>query len=164
MNMTVSSETARELIEELYLMGRAFRGAVMVTEDGEPLPGGMGVLLALESRGRCRQNELAADLCISQSALSRHITDLVSAGFITRRADPGDGRATQVLITTAGSDLLAHVRLARAKSLQSVLADWEETDAQAAGSAIRKLRSSLTKHAQRADRPAHDINTAKDRK
>jgi DNA-binding MarR family transcriptional regulator len=162
--MTVSSETARELIEELYLMGRAFRGAVIVTEDGEPLPGGLGVLMALEARGRCRQNELAAELCISQSALSRHVTDLVTAGYISRQADPGDGRATQVLITAAGSDLLGHARLSRAESLQSVLADWEEADAQAAGSAIRKLRSSLTKHAHRADRPAHETNTAKDRK
>jgi DNA-binding MarR family transcriptional regulator len=162
--MSVSSETARELIEELYLMGRAFRGAVVMTEDGEPLPGGLGVLMALEARGQCRQNELAAELCISQSALSRHVTDLVAAGYIARRADPGDGRATQVLTTPAGCELLAHARRSRAASLQSVLSDWNEADARAAGTAIRKLRGSLTQHAHRADRPAQETNTAKVRK
>jgi DNA-binding MarR family transcriptional regulator len=120
--------------------------------------------MALEARGQCRQNELASDLCISQSALSRHVTDLVNAGFITRNPDPGDGRATQVLTTDAGRELLKRTRAARAESLQSVLADWEDVDAQAAGDAFRKLRGSLTRHAHRADRPAQETTTAKDRK
>ena len=76
--MPVSSGTASELIEELYLMGRAFRGAVVSTDEGPTLPGGLGVLMALEARGQCRQNELASDLCISQSALSRHVAELVA--------------------------------------------------------------------------------------
>ena len=146
-------------------MGRAFRGAVVSTDDGPTLPGGLGVLMALEARGQCRQNELASDLCISQSALSRHVTELVAEGYIARRPDPGDGRATQVLATSAGRELLSRTRAARAATLQDALADWDETDAQAAGSAFRKLRGSLTRHAHRADRPAQETNnTVKDGK
>jgi DNA-binding MarR family transcriptional regulator len=160
----VSSGTASELIEELYLMGRAFRGAVVSTDEGPTLPGGLGVLMALEARGQCRQNELASDLCISQSALSRHVAELVAEGYVARRPDPGDGRATQLLTTSAGRELLGRTRAARAESLQTALDDWDEADAQAAGSAFRKLRGSLTRHAHRADRPAQKTITGKDGK
>ena len=81
--MAVSARTAIELIDELYLMGRAFRGAV--ADESPILPGGLGVLMALEARGQCRQNELASDLCISQSALSRHVTELVAEGYVAMR-------------------------------------------------------------------------------
>lgn len=158
--MAVSTGTASELIDELHLMGRAFRGAV-VSDESSILPGGLGVLMALEARGQCRQNELASDLCISQSALSRHVTELVAEGYVARRPDPGDGRATQLLTTSAGRELLSGTRAARAESLQNALDDWDEADAQAASSAFRKLRASLTRYAHRADRPVQSKITVK---
>lgn len=153
--MSVSPETAQELIEDLHLVGRVLRGALLSPDHSDLHPGGLGVLVALAGRGHCRQNELAADLCISQSALSRHITDLVNAGYAYRRPDPGDGRATQVEVTDEGLALLARTRAATALELQAVLADWTESDARAAHRTIHKLKQSLTKHVHRSAEPEH---------
>lgn len=151
--MSVSPETAQELIEDLHLLGRVMRGALVTPEEGQLHPGGLGVLVALAARGHCRQNELAGDLCISQSALSRHITELVGAGFAGRQPDPGDGRASQVYVTDEGRALLVSTRASVARELQAVLADWSETDARAARDAVQKLKQSLTRHAHRACAP-----------
>ncbi|MBF6220017.1 winged helix-turn-helix transcriptional regulator [Nocardia abscessus] len=153
--MAVSPDTAQSLIKELYLMGRAIRTVLAHPEEGQLLPGGIGVLGTLESKGSCRQVDLAVDLCISPSALSRHVTELVAAGYISRHADPTDGRATLIRVTGEGRDLLHRVRGSRARGLQNVLADWSEDDAEQACVAVQKLRDALTTHAQSITVGAH---------
>ncbi len=141
--MAVSPDTAQRLITELYFMGRAIRAALSHPEEGHLLPGGVGVLGSLEIRGRCRQVDLAADLCISPSTLSRHVAELVGSGDIARHADPSDGRATLIQITEQGRDLLRRVRASRARGLQAALADWSEDEAEQAAVVVQKLRNSL---------------------
>ncbi|MEV5832599.1 MarR family transcriptional regulator [Nocardia sp. NPDC052112] len=141
--MAVSPDTAQSLIKELYFMGRAIRAALSHPEEGQLLPGGVGVLGSLEAKGRCRQVDLAVDLCISPSTLSRHVAELVSAGDIARHADPRDGRATLIEITDQGRDLLRRVRVSRARGLQAALADWSEDEAEQAALVVQKLRNSL---------------------
>jgi DNA-binding MarR family transcriptional regulator len=153
--MAVSPDTAQSLIKELYLMGRAIRTVLAHPEEGHLLPGGIGVLGTLESKGPCRQVDLAVDLCISPSALSRHVTELVGTGYISRHADPTDGRATLIRVTDDGRDLLYRVRASRARGLQNVLADWSEDDAEGACVAVQKLRNALTAHAQSSAVHAH---------
>ncbi|MEV0064241.1 MarR family winged helix-turn-helix transcriptional regulator [Nocardia sp. NPDC050718] len=141
--MAVSPETARGLIRELYYMGRAIRATLAHPDEGDLLPGGVGVLGSLEARGPSRQVDLAADLCISQSTLSRHVAELVSSGNIARHADPLDGRVTLIRITDQGSDLLRRVRESRARGLRTALADWTEVEAEQAIAVVQKLRNSL---------------------
>jgi len=148
--MTVSSHTAQGLLRELYLIGRAIRVTLAQPEEGHLLPGGIGVLVTLENTGPSRQVDLAAQLCITASALSRHVTELVTAGYITRDADPEDGRATLIHVTEQGRDLLQHLRESHAHDLQDVLADWNENDAEQAIAAVHRLRNSLTEHAHRS--------------
>lgn len=148
--MAVSSETAQSLIEELFLMGRAFRSTLAQPEEGQLLPGALGVLVVLETIGPCRQVDLAGEMRISPSALSRHITELVTAGYMSRHADPTDGRATLVEITDNGRELLHRVRISRARSMQKVLADWTDDEADQARAVVHKLRNSLLTHAHRS--------------
>ncbi|MBF6270537.1 MarR family winged helix-turn-helix transcriptional regulator [Nocardia farcinica] len=148
--MPVSTETAQNLIKELYLIGRAIRGALAHPDEGALLPGAIGVLSTLETKGSCRQGDLAVSICISPSALSRHVTDLVAAGYVSRTADPSDGRATLIEVTDAGRALLERIRVSRAEGLQSVLSDWSEEEAEWACTAVRKLRNSLADNAHRS--------------
>lgn len=147
--MTVSSHTAQGLLRELYLIGRAIRVTLARPEEGHLLPGGIGVLVTLENTGPSRQVDLAAQLCITASALSRHVTELAAAGYITRDADPDDGRATLIHVTDQGRDLLQRIRESHATGLQDVLAEWSENDAEQARAAVHRLRTSLTEHAHR---------------
>lgn len=156
--MALSNEAARALIGDLSVVGRLMRGALATEEGGGIHQGGLGILAALAACEPCRQTELASDLCLSQSALSRHITELVNDGYVDRQSDPVDGRATQVSLTPAGRELLHRSRDARARELQKVLAGWSDADADAAGIAVQKLRQSLADHVHRVARPERTSN------
>ena len=136
-------------------MGRLFRATITSPEEGQLMPGSLGVLALLSFRGQCRQNELAADMCISQSALSRQVSELVANGYIVRHADPQDGRASLISLTDEGIALLGRTRQGHARQLAEMLADWSEDDAKAACRTIHKLKEALAHNAHRAGRGEH---------
>ncbi|WP_328396565.1 MarR family winged helix-turn-helix transcriptional regulator [Nocardia sp. NBC_00416] len=141
--MGVSPDTAQGLLDELFLISRALRRNLAQPEEGRLLPGGISVLVNLESAGPCRQVDLAAQIGISASAMSRHITELVADGYVLRNTDPDDGRAIRVEVSSTGHELLGRIRESRIQGLQEVMADWTQDDAERARHILHTLRSQL---------------------
>ncbi len=59
-------------------------------------------LLAVEQLGRPSQNELAEQLCLDKSSLSRTVEGLVQIGLLERTIDKRDHRVYRVLLTEQG--------------------------------------------------------------
>ncbi len=76
--------------------------------EGLPDLGWYDLLWALyRSPGRrLRVNELAREVVLSPTAMSRFVDRAEAAGYVRREADPDDRRALQVVITDPGIDLL----------------------------------------------------------
>src|SRR5215216_1974568 len=55
---------------------------------------------------RLRVNELAREVVLSPTAMSRFVDRVEKAGCVRREPDPADRRALQIVITEAGVDLL----------------------------------------------------------
>src|SRR5689334_1876264 len=55
---------------------------------------------------RLRVNELAREVVLSPTAMSRFVDRVEAAGHVRREADPADRRALQVAITDPGVELL----------------------------------------------------------
>jgi DNA-binding MarR family transcriptional regulator len=55
---------------------------------------------------RLRVNELAREVVLSPTAMSRFVDRVEAAGHVRREPDPGDRRALQVAITDSGIELL----------------------------------------------------------
>jgi DNA-binding MarR family transcriptional regulator len=55
---------------------------------------------------RLRVNELAREVVLSRTAMSRFVDRAERAGTVQREPDPDDRRAQQVVLTDAGRDLL----------------------------------------------------------
>lgn len=147
--MAVRTTTAESLVEEVFLFGRALRRAVTTDDEGSPLPQALtGVLAILATEGDCRQTDLANRLCVSQSALSRQIADLVDLGYIDRTPDPDDKRASRVCVSAEGQQKLAVIWDHRARRLREMLNDWSETEAITALDSIRKLNNTFNEDAQ----------------
>jgi DNA-binding MarR family transcriptional regulator len=53
-----------------------------------------------------RVNELAREVVLSPTAMSRFVDRAENAGYVRRDPDPADRRALQVSLTDAGGDLL----------------------------------------------------------
>lgn len=154
--MAVATTTAESLVEEVFLFGRALRRAINTDDDNSPLPQALtGVLTVLATEGECRQTDLAHRLCVSQSALSRQIADLVALGYIDREPDPDDKRASRVCVSPLGQQKLSQIWKCRARRLREMLGDWSETDALSALTSIRRLTSTFTEDALAQNDVAH---------
>ncbi|MGA9870441.1 MAG: MarR family transcriptional regulator, partial [Rhodococcus sp. (in: high G+C Gram-positive bacteria)] len=94
--------------------------------------------------------DLAARLCVSQSALSRQIAELVELGYIDRTPDPDDKRASRVQVSAEGQQKLTAIWDRRADRLREMLSDWSETEALGALDSIRKLNETFTEDAHEA--------------
>jgi DNA-binding MarR family transcriptional regulator len=69
--------------------------------------------------GPLRITELCAAERISQPGMTGLVTRMETAGLVTRRPDPTDGRATLVSVTDAGATYLNRLHQARADAIAS---------------------------------------------
>lgn len=67
------------------------------------------VLKALDEDGRMSITELGGILVISKSQMTRLISELSTAGLVSREADPGDRRKSIVALTDKGERSISHV-------------------------------------------------------
>jgi MarR family transcriptional regulator, organic hydroperoxide resistance regulator len=68
-------------------------------------PGHELLLMHLWDTGPQRQSDLAAEFDTDSASMTRTVQRLERAGFVRRRPDPDDGRATLVESTAAGTAL-----------------------------------------------------------
>jgi DNA-binding MarR family transcriptional regulator len=76
--------------------------------EGLPDLGWYDLLWALRRSqgGRLRVNELAREVVLSPTAMSRFVDRAVAAGVVAREPDPDDRRAQLVVLTDEGRELL----------------------------------------------------------
>lgn len=100
-------------------------------------------LLYTISRGPSRVSELADAVHADVSTVSRQVSTLVDLGFVSREADPDDGRAQVLAVTPEGEDLLLALRENRERWLQGLLADWKDDDVRSLTTWLARLRGDL---------------------
>lgn len=86
------------------------------------------VLIKLVKLGPTRVCDLAAEIRLDQSTVSRHLANLVDQGLVERMSDPTDRRAHLMSITDAGTEAARAAIAARVARLERVLADWPDHD------------------------------------
>jgi len=100
-------------------------------------------LAMLDEFGPMRLSELAAKLCVDTSTASRQIQHLERSGMIDRIADPHDGRATLLHMSTEGERALARLRQARHALYEQALASWPDADRRALAELLTRLVDAL---------------------
>jgi DNA-binding MarR family transcriptional regulator len=158
--MAVQADTAQALVDAIFLFGRSLRNAIASAADDPIAPALVAVLVALSARGPCRQNELASALCVSQSALSRQMTELVDAGLVERHPDPDDKRAFRVQVSERGHDALRITKERRSARLRDMLGGWSQDEAAVALTTIERLTDSLTARSESSPLPADQCGRA----
>ncbi|MDG3009587.1 winged helix-turn-helix transcriptional regulator [Rhodococcus sp. D2-41] len=128
----IAPETAEAVIDHLRAIVRSSRANTARRahqSDSGFLPPHLAALLGhvhtLENHRSC---DLAESLRITQSALSRQVTQAISIGYIERVPDPADGRAALLSLTAHGAEALRRHRHEQGEFLRVALADWDEAD------------------------------------
>jgi DNA-binding MarR family transcriptional regulator len=86
------------------------------------------VLRAVAEREPVRTTALAEHVGVDPSTMSRHVTVLDQAGYVSRTADPHDGRAQVVSLTPAGREVMEKARAASHDLITDALASWDDVD------------------------------------
>lgn len=94
-----------------------------------------GVLRALSVRPR-RITELAATESVTQPAITRVVNRLAECGWVTRQADPRDGRAVVVRLTEAGHDAFDRLRAEYRALVHEEMATLDDADVETLARAI----------------------------
>jgi DNA-binding MarR family transcriptional regulator len=111
----LSTLLAHDLRETLGRLVRRLR-----VEPG-PSVGRMTVLGRLDRDGPSSISDLAACERMRPQSMAQTVHDLETAGLVSRRPDPGDGRRAFVELTAAGLDLLQTTRARRETWLTEAL-------------------------------------------
>jgi DNA-binding MarR family transcriptional regulator len=98
----------------------------------------IGVLRAASERPQ-RITDLAAAEGVSQPAITLLVNRLQERGWVTRQADPKDGRAVLVTATAAGAKAFNHVRAEYRAFFHEEMASLDDAEVRTLGRAIEIL-------------------------
>ncbi|MQA32937.1 MarR family winged helix-turn-helix transcriptional regulator [Modestobacter roseus] len=155
--MRITLETSQRLTAELARLLRTTRqlGHRVAADLYGDLPSsGWAVLAPLEEHGPQRCSALAGYAGVDVSVASRQVAALERVGYVERRPDPQDGRASLISLSDVGAAALAHTRDVRSQWARSALDDWTEDEARQFAHSLEKLADGL----DRAGRPAAPLH------
>jgi DNA-binding MarR family transcriptional regulator len=102
-----------------------------------------GVLMTLVKQGPRRQGELAGACILDPSTVSRYVAQLVRTGLVSRRPDPADGRAVQLVATDEGVAVAEEAVTRRRGFIGQMIADWSPEDATTLVRLLRRLNDGM---------------------
>jgi DNA-binding MarR family transcriptional regulator len=144
--MSISPGTRDRLtasIAQLIRTGRHVSTRAATQLYGELPSFGWTLLLPLEQDGDQRCSALAARAGVDVSVASRQLAVLERSGYVARRPDPHDGRATLFRLTPQGTEALAATRAIRADWALAALSGWSEHDARRLTDLLDRLRADI---------------------
>lgn len=103
------------------------------------------LLRVLVQDGPMRASALAEALHFDPSTVSRQVASLVKDGFIERRADPDDGRASILVATDKADAVLEEQNKEREQHMAAMLKDWSEDDLATFAELLRRFTDDFEK-------------------
>jgi DNA-binding MarR family transcriptional regulator len=144
--MPITPETRDRLtasVSQLVRTGRHVSARAAGQLYGDLPSYGWALLLPLESDGDQRCSALATRAGVDVSVASRQLAVLERSGYVERRPDPVDGRASLLRLTAAGTAALADARALRSDWALSALSDWDEDEARLLTTLLDRLVADL---------------------
>lgn len=137
---TVGTEDEVELAGALYAVALRL-SRLRVTEPVDKA--GLAVLHEARLLGTFRPSDLAAQMRLDVSTISRHLHSLEQQGMVQRSADPDDARAQRISITARGAEVINCMMEHRAEMIGDAVAHWSKVDRDALGRLLRRLSDDL---------------------
>jgi DNA-binding MarR family transcriptional regulator len=86
-----------------------------------------------------RPSELAIQLGVEASHVTRQVQHLLKAGYVTRIPDPDDHRAQRIKLTRTGQKAIDRIREASCHGMQMALAEWSPEDLKQLAALSRRM-------------------------
>lgn len=92
--------------------------------------------------------DVAVELGLDRSNASRMLAAAVAAGLVTKTISPGDGRRTELQVTTEGRALLSSARAWQQDRFTQLTAGWPARDARQFAGYLQRLAAESRQAAQ----------------
>ncbi|MGZ4589629.1 MAG: MarR family winged helix-turn-helix transcriptional regulator [Actinomycetes bacterium] len=146
--MQANDPTIDDLLKSIFRMVQAIKQTV----HADPVERAAIIILSrLKENGSVRLSELANDLMLDISTVSRQARALEDRGLVCRAEDPADRRAVRLDLAPAGREVLAAAWKRRHDWLAESLADWSPDDRVALSATLTRFADALG--AEPAPRP-----------
>lgn len=99
------------------------------------------VLSGLARTGPCSAAELATEVDLDRSGVSRRASRLEAAGLVRREPDPADGRSVLLTLTDEGTRTVAVMRQRLAQRIEEALGSWPRDEALAFARGLHRFVS-----------------------
>jgi DNA-binding MarR family transcriptional regulator len=110
----------------------------------DPLdPAAVVVLAAAARLAPARPSDLACDIRLDLSTVSRHLRNLERNGYLVRTEDPDDRRAQRIAPSPRGEQALVAVLQSRSAVVSAALSAWSDEDRTALTTLLRRLADDL---------------------
>lgn len=133
---------AERLLLEVVQTHRLFRTAGQNRGRNEISGTKVGVLHCLTQQD-ARLSDIAQQLTVSISVVSRAVESLENDGMVERRSDEADGRAYLISVTDKGINELAQRHRYFSERFAGVLDDWSPQDVEHTISVLQRLNNHL---------------------
>ncbi|MCB1702450.1 MAG: MarR family transcriptional regulator [Pseudomonadales bacterium] len=107
-------------------------------------PGRYLYLFGLYIRDGRRQQDLADTIGVDKAAATRALSRLEACGYVSRRADKGDGRAMLVYLTPKGRELRSELEAAASHCIENLTRELAEQERQELRRLLAKMALPLT--------------------
>ncbi|MBU7598277.1 MarR family transcriptional regulator [Streptomyces sp. P38-E01] len=140
METEVGHEVARALGQLLKRSARTWLYAGLTEGLGEGVDEvTYPVLSGLARTGPCSAADLAWEVGLDRSGISRRAGRLESAGLLRREPDPHDGRAVLLVLTDRGVEANDLLRRRLVRRIEDSLAEWPPEEARAFSAGLRRF-------------------------
>jgi DNA-binding MarR family transcriptional regulator len=122
---TSEDAALRALAVAVHAVGHRIRQ----TQHNDPVDkASLLVLWRVSEHGSPRPSEVAGEIGLDLSTISRHIRALEQGGYLVKAADPDDRRACRVTITPLGTELVQQAWERRIATIAAAVREWPEQD------------------------------------
>jgi DNA-binding MarR family transcriptional regulator len=148
--MEPSNRDIGHVVSGLFEIGRELQQARRGHGEGNRLM----ILQRVSSGDDVRPSDLAAELKLSLSSVTRQLRTLEDAGFVGLAEDPRDRRSCLVTLTGAGQEEIARLGKLSVDTFAEFLAGWPPEEVHQLGQLLNKLAASINKATAQRKEPA----------
>ncbi|HEY0812242.1 MAG TPA: MarR family transcriptional regulator [Pseudonocardia sp.] len=135
-----------------WLNSRHIRGRIAAAIGVDLSPASLRLLEHLESAGPSRLSYLAECEQIDRSTATVRVQVLERAGYVDRKADADDARASVIALNASSRKLLKRLRTARRELLAEVLSDLDPTELQRTADVLQRFERDMLRGWQESQR------------
>ncbi|HEY7305320.1 MAG TPA: MarR family transcriptional regulator [Bryobacteraceae bacterium] len=109
----------------------------------------LSILRTIGTRGRVRPSDIANELGVHQSTITRQVRALQDAGQVEVEADPDDGRSCFISLTKPGWEEMRRLTEVGLSRFALFVADWDAEEVRTLARLLAKFETSKAEVAKR---------------